>query len=253
MTRAAPARSTGRTGAATSSLSIGEVLATLRPEFPDISISKIRYLESEGLVEPERAPSGYRRFSHADVARLHYVLAAQRDHYWPLRVIKDALDAIDRGLAPPAPLERPGVPTAVAVLGEDGMPDPASFRRDGEGLRLTRVELVESAGVDPELLASLEAYGLLGSVGNDFFDADALAVARTAGELTRYGLEPRHLRAIKTAAEREVGLVEQVVATMARSRTPDARGRTEEAVRDLSALMVRLHVALVRASLPRVR
>lgn len=251
MSPAAPARRSAREK---SSLSIGQVLAELRPDFPDISISKIRYLESEGLIEPERAPSGYRRFSHADVARLRYVLTAQRDNYWPLRVIKEALDAIDRGLEPPAPTGRPGVPmSAVAALGENGLPDPAHFRRDDGGLRLTRDELCEAAGIEAALLEALESYGLVSASADHWYDADALTVARTAGELARYGIEARHLRAFRTAADREVSLVEQVVAPVARGRGPEARGRTEEAVRDLSALMVRLHATLVRIGLSRLR
>ena len=197
-----PARggSSGRAGTARPSLSIGEVLEHLRAEFPDVSISKIRYLESEGLVEPQRAPSGYRRFSHEDVARLRYVLAAQRDHYWPLRVIKEALDAIDRGLEPPAPLGRPGVPTPVAAVGEDGLPDAASFRRAGDGLRLTRDELVAAAAAPPGLVDALETHGLVTARPDGLYDDDALLVARAAQELAAYGLEPRHLRAFRTAA-----------------------------------------------------
>src|ERR1044072_1031740 len=135
-------------------MSIGEVLAELRPEFPDVSISKTRFLEPEGLVEPARTPSGYRKFSHADVARLRYVLAAQRDHYLPLRVIKEHLEAIDRGLEPPTvPGGKPRAPPAVRRVEEPG---PGSSGVDGSALRLSRAELAESTGIDAALLEQLE-------------------------------------------------------------------------------------------------
>ena len=136
-------------------MSIGEVLAQLRTEFPDVTISKIRFLESEGLVEPARTPSGYRKFSHADVARLRYVLATQRDHYLPLRVIKEHLDALDRGLEPPAvPGERPRVPSSAGR--PDWLPGPRALGETTE-LRLSRDELVESAGIDADLLTRSRA------------------------------------------------------------------------------------------------
>ena len=191
---------------ASSLMSIGEVLARLRPEFPDVTISKIRFLESEGLVEPARTPSGYRKFSHADVARLRYVLATQRDHYLPLRVIREHLDAIDRGLEPPAaPGEKPRVPRSA----DDDLPGPRALAGAVE-LRLSRAELAEAAGLDAELLDQVEAFGLLapvrGSARGDapgWYDADALVVATAVAELTAYGLEPRHLRSFRTAADRE--------------------------------------------------
>ena len=143
-------------------MSIGEVLTQLRADFPDVTISKIRFLESEGLVEPARTPSGYRKFSHADVGRLHYVLATQRDHYLPLRVIKDHLDALDRGLEPPAvPGERPQVPSSAGR--PDWLPGPRALGETTE-LRLSRTELMTSAGIDDALLTEIEGYGLVAPV-----------------------------------------------------------------------------------------
>ena len=140
-------------------MSIGEVLTQLRADFPDVTISKIRFLESEGLVEPARTPSGYRKFSHADVGRLHYVLATQRDHYLPLRVIKDHLDALDRGLEPPAvPGERPQVPSSAGR--PDWLPGPRALGETTE-LRLSRTELMSSASIDDALLTEIEGYGLV--------------------------------------------------------------------------------------------
>ncbi|MGH8892006.1 MAG: transcriptional regulator FtsR [Actinomycetes bacterium] len=231
-------------------MSIGEVLGELRAEFPDVTISKIRFLESEGLVEPARTPSGYRKFSHADVARLRYVLAAQRDHYLPLRVIREHLDAIDRGLEPPTvPGERPRVPHRA----DDGLPGPRSLAADGVDLRLSRDELAESAGLDAVLLDQIEGFGLIepvrGSRASAMYDADALVIATAVAELRGYGLEPRHLRAFRTAADRESDLLSQVVAPLLRQRSPQARARAEEVAREMGALSLRLHTALVRARL----
>lgn len=230
-------------------ISIGEVLDLLRPDFPGLNISKIRYLEAEGLVEPERTPSGYRKFSAADVDRLRYVLTAQREHYLPLKVIREHLDAMDRGLEPPnLPSTGPQVPRV--VLSGDGLPSPEAFASGGQRLRLSKRELTEAAEVDEELVDQLIAYGLVRlRPGTKHFDGDALVVARAAGELAAYGLEPRHLRTFKTAADREVGLVEQAVAPIRGQRDPGSQARSEDAVRQIAALTVRLHAALVKSAL----
>lgn len=243
MSPAVPARSL---------MSIGEVLAALRRDFPDVTISKIRFLESEGLVEPARTPSGYRKFSHQDVERLRYILSAQRDQYLPLRVIKEHLDAIDRGLEPPAVPSGPArVPLTVTAA--EGVPGPRAFSRDPGDIRLSRSELLAAAGIDAGLLEQIEGYGLVrptnGSSGAVHYDGDALVVARTIAEMSAFGLEPRHLRAFRQAADREAGLVEQVVSPLLRQRNPEARARAEEAAREMGALSVRLHTALVRAAL----
>jgi DNA-binding transcriptional MerR regulator len=229
-------------------LSIGEVLAQLRPEYPDVTISKIRFLEAEGLIEPERTPSGYRKFSREDVARLRYVLTAQRDQYLPLRVIKAHLEAIDRGLEPPdAPGAGPQVPRALVAA--DGLPGPDTFGRDTSELRLSREELIDAAAIEPAQLSQLEQFGLVAARPGGFYDGDALVIAKTVAEMSRFGLEPRHLRAFRAAADREVGLVEQVVAPLVRQRNPEARGRAEEVARELAALSVKLHATLVRSGL----
>ena len=234
-------------GAGAGTMSIGEVLARLRADFPDVTISKIRFLESEGLVEPERTPSGYRKFSHADVERLRYVLAAQREHYLPLRVIKEHLDAIDRGLEPPAV---PGGPTAPrAVVPVESYLSPETFTRDSE-LRLSREELADAAGIDSELLEQVESFGLVSRrVGSSHYDADALVIAKAVAELAEFGIGPRHLRAFKAAAEREAGLVEAVLAPLVRQRGSEARARADETARELAAISVRLHAALVKVAL----
>ncbi|MCW2566357.1 MAG: transcriptional regulator, MerR family [Mycobacterium sp.] len=230
-------------------MSIGEVLAQLRPEFPDTTISKLRFLESEGLVEPERTAAGYRKYSREDVARLRYVLTAQRDHYLPLRVIREQLDAIDRGLEPAGPVTGNGSRGPRSLTPADGLPTADDFVRSADDVRLSREELLERAGLTDEQLRQLEQYGLVTRRSGGYYDGDALLVSTTVVELARYGLEPRHLRAYRSAADREVGLFEQVVTPMVRQRNPEAKARAAETVRELAALSVRLHAALVQAGL----
>ena len=219
-------------------MSIGEVLAQLRVDFPDTTISKLRFLEAEGLVEPRRTPSGYRKYSRDDLARLRFVLTAQRDHYLPLRVIREHLAAVDRG---EQPLELRGRPVLVPV-GADGPELPAETR-------LTRAELAERAGVTEAYLRDLEQHGLLPSRPGGWYDADALAIVTVAAQLARHGVQPRHLRAYRTAADREVGLFTQVLAPLVRQSDPAARARAAETARELAELSRRLQAALVRAGL----
>ena len=211
-------------------MSIGEVLTRLRAEFPDVSISKLRFLEAEGLVEPLRAPSGYRKYTEEHLQRLRYVLAAQRDRYLPLRVIREDLAALDRG-------ERvvglPGPPAATNLA-------PALLRRD---------QLIDRAGISAEDLKSFEEYGLIAAGPDGLYDAEALTVARVAGQLAEYGLHARHLRPYRAAADREVGLLAQAVAPMARSGTAGGRAQAVQTVHELAALCAQLHAALVRVGL----
>jgi DNA-binding transcriptional MerR regulator len=233
-------------------VNIGDVLELLRPDFPTISIPKIRFLEEKGIVTPERTSAGYRKFSHADVERLRYALTLQRDHHQPLARIVEILDAIDRGLEPPPLVDL--TPTVPAVdVTPDGLPSPESFRRSDD-LRLSRRELLKVADIPEPLLVSLEEHGLVAPMRGSasHYDSDALVVCTTARELSDFGLEPRHLRAFKNAADREVGLVEQVVAPTRRSSSPSASARADDAVAQLAALSVRLHATLVRAGLRRL-
>ena len=232
-------------------LNIGQVLDLLRPDYPDnISIPKIRHWEAEGLIKPQRTPSGYRKFSQDDVDRLRYILRMQCEHYLPLRVIREHLDAIDRGLEPPQ--VDPVVPTVPKVaLTADGLPAAESYRRT-DRFRLSRKELLKIAEIDEDLLGQLEDFGLLTATRTGHYDTDALVVAQAAKELADFGLEPRHLRAFKTAADREVGLVEQVVAPVRRGRDAAASARAEEAMSEIAALSVRLHATLVKIGLGRL-
>jgi DNA-binding transcriptional MerR regulator len=186
---------------------IGEVLARLRPEFADVTLSKIRFLESAGLVNPARTPAGYRKFSEADIERLRYVLAAQRDRYLPLKVIKEQLAAAEPML-------------------------PAD-----QSVELSRDELVAAAGITAGQLDQLESHGLVRGRGRHY-DGDALVIARVAGQLAAYGIEARQLRSLRTAAERQIGLVEQAAARL-----------DPHQAAALVALSVSLHAALVRTGL----
>ena len=197
---------------------IGQVLDELRADFPDVSPSKIRFLEAEGLVQPLRASSGYRRFAVADNERLRFILTAQRDEYLPLRVIKERLDALDGGA--------PGASQVPAVS-------------------MTRSELLAAAGASEELLAELEDYGLVRRARA--YTAQALTVVRSAVLLAQYGIQPRHLRVVKAAAEREVSLTEQAVAPLTRQK--GSREPALVAAHDIAGHIARLHATLVEDGL----
>ncbi|MFG2001805.1 MerR family transcriptional regulator [Spirillospora sp. NPDC048911] len=226
-------------------MTIGDVLGLLRADFPDITISKIRFLEAEGLIEPQRSPSGYRKFGEGDLERLRSILTAQRDHYLPLRVIKQRLEAQDRGEAVP-PLETAGRvpaqdrPPRTLVAADAGAPEPA--------VRLTRRQLLDGAGIDEELLAGLEEYGLVTRTGRHY-DGEALTIARAAAALGAFGVEVRNLRALKSAADRQVGLIEQVIAPLLRRRGPGAHEQAAGTAREIAELSVRLHAALLATGL----
>jgi DNA-binding transcriptional MerR regulator len=222
-------------------LTIGKVLAELSVEFPDVSASKIRFLEAEGLVAPHRTASGYRTYDEHDVERLRYILAAQRDRYWPLRVIREALDALDRGLTDPGSGQMPQPPEPV--------PDPdvptASLLVERRPVSLTGPELREATGIDRPMMHALEAFGLLVPDRSGRYDEHDLAVADAARVLASHGLEPRHLRPFRTAADREIGLVEQVLATRRDG------GTREERAAEIASACIALHVALVKGGLSR--
>lgn len=224
-------------------LSIGSVLDLLRPDFPDITISKIRFLESEGLISPERTPSGYRRFSAADCERLRFVLAAQRDQYLPLKVIKEQLDAIDSGAA--TVVARPDAVRPVRSVPGEVSPD---VFRPGPQVRISRADLLERASIDDPFLTELIRAGLIAPGAAGYFDDDAVAVAVTASTMSAYGIEVRHLRAFKLAADREAALAGQIAGPIARGHGAGARGRAEDTVRELAALSLTLHTALVKSA-----
>jgi DNA-binding transcriptional MerR regulator len=231
-------------------MSIGQVLGLLRPDFPDVSISKIRFLEAEGLIEPERAASGYRKFSPSDLKRLRYILSVQRDQYLPLKVIREHLEAMERGLDPPAAAGGAARVPESAHAASHAVDAAVDAADPAPELRISAAELVANSGITHEQLDELTAYGLVRPrTGTDYFDSDALVVATTVAQLAGYGLEPRHLRAYKSAADREIGLIEQVVRPQARHRDDASRVRAAKQVSELTALSVRLHAALVRGGL----
>ena len=230
-------------------LSIGEVLGKLRGDFPDITISKIRFLESEGLIEPQRTPSGYRKFTASDLDRLRYVLLLQRDQYLPLRVIKENLEALDRGLEPAA---NGGVASPRPALASvDGDSSPESFVHTSD-MRLSREELLKASGLTDTQLVDLESYGFVALRGRHY-DSDALSVAKSVAEMAGFGIETRHLRSFKSAADREIGLIEQVITPIIRQKSADSKARAVEVQKQIASLSVRLHASLVRAGLNRPR
>ena len=220
--------------AVSGTISIGEVQSLLKREFPDVTISKIRFLETEGLVSPERTPSGYRRFSQHDVDRLREVLRMQRDEYLPLQVIRDQLE---EGRAQSAP-------TVVAGSGANA----ADFRPGAGRVRLTRAELAEQCGLDEAFVRQQEEIDLVWATATGHYDEDALAIATVVARLSAYGVEPRHLRQFRRVTERDHGLVDQMVTPYKNARD---RTREREMVRELAALVVQLHASLLRAELLR--
>ena len=214
---------------------ISDVLAALQIEFPAVTTSKLRFLEEQGLVTPVRTPAGYRQYSPADVERLRYVLRCQRDRYLPLKVIGERLAALDAGEeAEPAPRAR--------LATSDGVPANGAPR-------WTTEVLAQEAGVSVELVADLVAAGVLRSNARGSFDLYARDVVRAAARLAEHGLDARHLRTFRTAADRQLDLVEQVVAPVRGQRSSSTRARAGTLAAELGELCSQLHTALVRASL----
>jgi DNA-binding transcriptional MerR regulator len=313
-----------------SHLSIGEVLSLLREEFPDVTISKIRFLEAQGLLDPERTPSGYRKFYEADVERLRYILREQKDNYLPLKVIKDRLDetgpvrtaptaagpsGLDDGgqaapesvaAAPvperqhgltavalddrpaPAPERAPVPPVAPAartaprraapervaevieaptprgqprhagddatlqLTGPSAADPPSGAAASAGSVSLTAEELAQASGLSARAVRELEGYGLLDChvVGDtSYYDGDALVIARTAAGFLEHGIEARHIRGYKVAAEREAALYEQIVLPLLKQRNPDAKRRAGQTVAELVRLGEQMRTVLLRRGL----
>ncbi|WP_426572862.1 MerR family transcriptional regulator [Aquihabitans sp. McL0605] len=312
----------------TDHLSIGEVLSLLQDEFPDVTISKIRFLESQGLIDPERTPSGYRKFYESDIDRLRWILVQQREHFLPLKVIKDRLADPDAGQGelllsngtPPPEAPRPAAsssepspsspeepaepaepaPAAPAVAHEspahiaqvvataeaelaaaaesaDSQPIwmvdlakasaatkasaakaeaqlPLAVDSGPTEVSLTAQELATAAGISRDSLRALEQYGLITgrALGDSvFYDGDALIIASKASGFLDRGVEARHLRMYKVAAEREAGFMEQLTMPLLKQRNPQARREAVELVEELSALGHDLRAALLRSNLRR--
>jgi len=228
-------------------LSIGEVLNLLKEEFPDITISKIRFLESQGLLDPERTASGYRKFYDADVERLRWILRQQREHFLPLKVIKGKLgaDAVGEGAEEAVRVE--------GVASRSPAATGAVLGRAPSGASMTGEELCRASGLSSDELAQLERFGLVAagrSVGGmPYYDEDALLVASLAAGCMKFGVEPRHLRMYRTAAEREAGFFEQLVLPMLKQRNPESRQQAVETIEELSRLGEGLRRAMLRLAL----
>lgn len=232
-------------------MSIGAVLDLLRPDFPDITISKIRFLEAEGLVTPQRAASGYRRFSAYDCARLRFILTAQRDQYLPLKVIKTRLDAQSDGELPlnESPYRAPRLVSVTDGPAPDpGLQDPGSAPVPRSAARLTREDLLERSGVEDELLSALLKAGVLGAGPAGFFDEHAVLILQCARALADYGVEPRHLRAFRSAADRQSDLIAQIAGPLVKAGKAGARDRADDLAREVAALAITLHTALLKST-----
>ena len=230
-------------------MSIGVVLDLLRGDFPDVTISKIRFLEAEGLVTPERTASGYRRFTAYDCARLRFILTAQRDHYLPLKVIKAQLDAQPDGELPQT-VSSYGTPRLVPVS-EQGTENPASPATPTQ-VRLSRRDLLDRSGVDDELLTSLMRAGVITPIfkgaGTAFFDEHSVVIAQCARALADYGVEPRHLRAFRSAADRQSDLIAQIAGPVGKGGKAGARDRADDLAREVAALAITLHTSLIKSA-----
>lgn len=214
---------------------IGAVLELLREDFPDLTVSKVRFLDTQGLVSPQRRESGYREYTDRDVERLRFVLTAQRDRFWPLKVIREALDKFDRGLAPDiSPEGRPAPPAAEP---DNSLPAAADLVEPADDVRLTRAELAEGSGLAETAVQELETFHLIRPDRDGHYSGADLSVARSAKALEAYGLSGRHLRPFRLAADREIGLVQQSAGT-----SPERRA-------EVATACLALHVALVKADL----
>jgi DNA-binding transcriptional MerR regulator len=224
-------------------MSIGAVLDLLRPDFPDVTISKIRFLEAEGLVTPERTASGYRRFTAYDCGRLRFILTAQRDQYLPLKVIKTQLDALPDGELPRIGSGY-GVPHLVTVNGsDDGVHDTAAVAPTQ--VRLSREDLLSRSGIDEALLTALVKAGVIKPGAAGFFDEHSVVTAQCARALAEYGVEPRHLRAFRSAADRQSDLIAQIAGPVVKA---GARDRADDLAREVAALAITLHTSLIKSA-----
>jgi DNA-binding transcriptional MerR regulator len=231
-------------------LSIGEVLETIKAEFPDISISKIRFLEAEGLITPERTGSGYRKFYENDVKRLRFILALQRDHFLPLKIIRERLiDFEANGGAPPPAAAAPSKPAKGTKGKAAAAPvDLAAVAPVISDVSLSRDELKKASGLSEQQLSGLEEFGLIAS-GAERYDGGDLTVGKAAKGLFEYGVEPRHMRMYKQLSEREAGFIEQIVAPVALKKDKDAQRQASHSTQMLMQLSRSLRDALVRSSL----
>jgi DNA-binding transcriptional MerR regulator len=224
--------------------SIGEVLVSVKTEFPDITISKIRFLEAEGLIEPERTPSGYRKFYARDVERLRSILRMQRDEYLPLKVIKERLARQDAGADGDDAEELSATEDAISVDEE--------IAEAPTGLQMSLEEMATATGIDRERIKELESFGIVDSHGPDgarYYDGDDFIILSIVKDFFRYGIEARHLTMYKHFADRESTFFDQIVAPTLRQKNPEARRTAAQTLADLSVTSRKLKQALLRTNL----
>lgn len=219
--------------AETKDKTIGQVLSHLGESFPELTASKIRFLEDRGLVFPQRTNTGYRKYSSRDIERLRYVLTLQRDQYLPLKVIKEKVEELERnGFPEENAADRAGEAATVAPLPR-------------ESRRFTIRELSRKTSVELPMLRELITYGLIEENEDGTFDELAVQVTELCSRLTAHGLQPRHLRPFRAAADREVALVTQAVAPLASRRDERSREKASQTAREISSLCTHLHATLV--------
>jgi len=225
--------------------SIGEVLVAVKTEFPDITISKIRFLESEGLITPERTPSGYRKFYTDDVDRLKSILRMQRDEYLPLKVIKERLARSDAGE------EGEGLELEATSDG-DGAGPVEELAEAPTGLQMSLEEMSAATGVDRDRIKELESFGIVcshGPEGARYYDGDDYVVLSIVKDFLRLGIEPRHLTMYKHFEEREAAFFETIVMPQLRQRNPEARKNASTSLTELAKASRKLKQALLRVNL----
>ncbi len=226
--------------------SIGEVLVSVKTEFPDITISKIRFLEAEGLIEPERTPSGYRKFYAHDVERLKSILRMQRDEYLPLKVIKERLVRQDAG-SDELDLSSDG-----EAEGDDTVSVVEEIAEAPTGLQMSLEEMATATGIDRDRIKELEAFGIISSHGPEgarYYDGDDFILLSIVKDFFRYGIEARHLTMYKHFADRESAFFDQIVAPTLRQKNPDARRTAAQTLASLSATSRKFKQALLRTNL----
>ena len=228
-------------------MTIGDVIKTLAEEFPDVTLSKVRFLEAEGLIEPERTPSGYRRFYQEDLAKLRYILRLQRDHFVPLKVIRKRLEHFDPSETPENEAPEAPAPPPIRATREENELETLEG-----GLSLSLNDFVNASGMTEEELKELEDYGLVRShplpSGGSYYDEDDLLVAKLAKEFAKFGIYARHLRMYKNFAEKEAGLFEQVVSPLSRSGGESRKG-VSQSLNDLAKLSRRLKQVMLKSRL----
>jgi DNA-binding transcriptional MerR regulator len=228
--------------------SIGEVLVAVKTEFPDITISKIRFLEAEGLIEPERTPSGYRKFYAQDVDTLKSILRMQRDEYLPLKVIKERLLSQADG--------EEGEANGDGTGSGSSADDPPAVSEDiadaPTGLQMSLDEMSAATGIEKDRIKDLESYGIVCSHGPEsaiYYDGDDYIVLSIVKDFFRYGVEPRHLTMYKHFEEREAAFFETIVAPMMRQKNPDARKAASQSLAELAKISRKFKQALLRTNI----